>query len=65
MPFNAQRAGIVRHRARDDLDQRGFSSAVLTYQRMHFARAQIERDAFESAHAEVRFRDASCFEEKH
>jgi hypothetical protein len=50
-----QRPTVGRVRARDDPHQRALAGAVLADQRMHLARAQIERDTAQRAHAAERF----------
>ena len=57
-------AAIRLVRAGDDLDERGFARAVLPEQRMHLARAQVERHALERAHRAERFGDGRELEKR-
>jgi hypothetical protein len=61
---DAQRSGIGRDGAADDLDERGFSGAVLSDQGVDFSGEEIERDAFQRAHPGVRLGDVAGFEKR-
>ena len=62
-PFSLTLAAVSVDRAGDDLDKGGFARAVLAYQRMHFARAQLKRGALQRLHAGVRFGDVDGAEQ--
>ena len=49
--------GIRAMRAGDDLDERGFASAIFAEQRMDFARLQVKGNSFERAHRAEGFGD--------
>ena len=61
--LDAERAGIVRDGAGDDLDERGFPRAILAHKGVDFAGLKIKGNVLQRAHTRVGFRNADGFEE--
>ena len=61
--IQSHHAFIRLHGPRQHANQRAFPRPVFAHQRMHFARAQIERDLPQRAHAAIAFSDSVSFQQ--
>src|SRR4026209_1345068 len=59
-----ERSGVSALGTGHDLDQGGFPGAVLADQRVHFARAEVERHAIEGAKSSKGLADIASVEEQ-